>query len=66
MLLRPINPTEFIDCVQTIFGLMFVYLIEQNLPTLPEFIGILAILSGVCLSMYIFSKPRFYELKNVH
>lgn len=62
----PISLAGQLTIFETIFGLMFVYLIEQSLPTPPELIGILAILSGVGLSIYIFSKPKFYELKNVH
>jgi drug/metabolite transporter (DMT)-like permease len=42
---------------ETIFGLTFVYLVEQRFPDLMEFAGIITVLSGIGLSMFLFRKP---------
>lgn len=53
----PISLAGQLTIFETIFGLIFVYLLERNLPSFIEFIGIISILSGVGLSMHFFSKP---------
>jgi drug/metabolite transporter (DMT)-like permease len=54
----PISLAGPLTIFETIFGLLFVYLAEQNLPTLAEIIGIITILSGVGMSLSIFHKPK--------
>lgn len=41
---------------ETLFGLAFVYLYEFRLPTLFEFLGISAMLSGILTTVYVFRK----------
>ncbi len=53
----PLSLAGQLTIFETIFGLIFVYLVEQRLPQFLEFIGIMTILSGVGLSMHLFHKP---------
>lgn len=52
----PISLAGQLTIFETIFGLIFVYLLEQRLPNMIEFMGILTILGGVSLSMMRFNK----------
>lgn len=52
----PISLAGQLTIFETIFGLFFVYLLEQHLPNMIESIGILTILGGVSLSMIRFNK----------
>jgi drug/metabolite transporter (DMT)-like permease len=54
----PISLAGQLTIFETIFGLIFVYLLESQLPSLLEFIGIITILGGVGLSMHRFRKPH--------
>ncbi len=59
--LLPISLAGQLTIFETIFGLIFVYCIEKNLPSFIEFIGIITILGGVGLSMHLFRKPASSE-----
>lgn len=52
----PISLAGQLTIFETIFGLAFVYLVEQRLPSLIECIGILTILGAVKLSMTRFNQ----------
>lgn len=52
----PISLAGQLTIFETIFGLIFVYILEQRLPNIIESIGIFTILSGVSLSMMLFNK----------
>lgn len=52
----PISLAGQLTIFETIFGLLFVYLIEQRLPSFIEFVGILIILGAVKLSMTRFNQ----------
>jgi drug/metabolite transporter (DMT)-like permease len=52
----PMSLAGQLTIFETIFGLIFVYLLEQRLPTMMESIGILTILGGVSLSMMRFNR----------
>lgn len=54
----PISLAGQLTIFETIFGLAFVYLVEQRYPTLIESLGILTILGGVNLSMLQFNKSQ--------
>jgi drug/metabolite transporter (DMT)-like permease len=53
----PISLAGQLTIFETIFGLIFVYLVEQRFPDLMEFLGIITVLSGIGLSMFLFRKP---------
>jgi drug/metabolite transporter (DMT)-like permease len=52
----PISLAGQLTIFETIFGLIFVHLVEQHIPSLTELAGILTILAGVGLSMRAFSR----------
>lgn len=54
----PISLAGQLTIFETIFGLLFVYLIEQRLPLIIEFAGVAIILSGVVLTLNIFNKAQ--------
>lgn len=54
----PVSLAGQITIFETIFGLLFVYLLEASLPTFLEFLGIAVILAGVFLSMHRFRKTH--------
>lgn len=54
----PISLAGQLTIFETIFGLLFVYLLELSLPTPLEFIGITVILAGVLLSMHLFNRTH--------
>lgn len=60
----PISLAGQLTIFETIFGLIFVYSIEKSFPSLMEWIGIITILSGVGLSMFLFRKPIAFQLEN--
>lgn len=45
-----------LSIMETIFGLFFVFLIEQTLPSSMEIIGIFLILAGISVALYYFMK----------
>ncbi|WP_068466564.1 DMT family transporter [Candidatus Protochlamydia phocaeensis] len=55
----PISLTGQLSIFETIFGLLFAYLVEQRFPTGLETAGIATILGGVALCMQIFRSPDF-------
>lgn len=57
----PISLAGQLTIFETIFGLIFVYLLEQRLPNIIELMGILTILGGVTLSMMRFNKSASSE-----
>lgn len=44
---------------ESLFGLLFVYGVELRLPSLFEIIGVVSMLGGILLSVYIFHKQKF-------
>lgn len=60
----PISLAGQLTIFETIFGILFVFLLEASLPTFLEFLGIASILSGVFLSMHLFrlhAKPPLHS-----
>jgi drug/metabolite transporter (DMT)-like permease len=53
----PISLAGQLTIFETIFGLMFVYIVEKSFPSFLEFSGIITILIGVGLSTHLFLKP---------
>ena len=53
----PIYLTGQLSIFETIFGILFFYLLKGSLPTFLESFGMITTLSGVCFSMYLFRKP---------
>ena len=43
---------------ETIFGILFYYLLDASLPTSLQFLGMVTTLAGVCLSVHLFTKPQ--------
>lgn len=52
----PISLAGQLSIFETVFGLLFVYIIEHRCPPFLELMGIIIILSGVLISMYSFKK----------
>lgn len=53
----PISLAGQLTIFETLFGILFVYILKFSLPTTLELLGITSILTGICLSMYHFRKP---------
>lgn len=53
----PIYLAGQLSIFETIFGILFFYLLKGSLPTFLESFGMITTLSGVCISMYLFRKP---------
>lgn len=51
---------------ETIFGILFYYLLNTALPTSLQFFGMIITLAGVCLSMHVFSKSQETTSQIVH
>ncbi len=47
---------------ETLFGLFFVYLCEKRLPSIIEFLGILSMLGGIFLAIYLFRQSSKEEM----
>ncbi len=58
----PISLAGQLTIFETIFGLIFIYFIEQRLPVFMELSGIIVILSGVMMSLYIFRKTTLSSI----
>lgn len=52
----PVSFAGHLTIFETLFGLMFIYLYESRYPTKMELIGIMTLLSGVIMSIYIFKR----------
>lgn len=53
----PVSLAGQLTIFETIFGILYVYLLKYSYPTTLEILGITSILTGICLSMYHFRKP---------
>lgn len=54
----PVSLTGQLTIFETLFGLLFVYTVEQRLPQTLEGIGIVTILSGVLISLNVFNNAQ--------
>lgn len=50
---------------ETIFGLFFVFLIDQRFPSVVEFLGIVSMFGGILLSIYFFRKKKAFSHNNL-
>lgn len=53
----PIALAGQLSIFETLFGILFFYLLKGDFPTPLESAGMVITLTGVCLSMYLFRKP---------
>ena len=53
----PIALAGQLTIFETIFGILFFYLLKHSFPTFLELMGIVATLTGVCVSLHLFRKP---------
>lgn len=54
----PLAMAGLLSIFETIFGLIFVYLVEQRMPHILEFFGITIILSGILLNFYVANRSQ--------
>lgn len=55
----PISLLGPLMVLETIFGLLYVYLVEFQLPSLMEAIGILVLISGLLYALHLFKTRKF-------
>ncbi len=61
-LVLPVSLAGQLTIFETLFGLLFVYTLEQRLPQSIEFLGILMMLGSISLSLYLFKEQESLPL----
>lgn len=54
----PISLAGQLTIFETVFAILFFYLLEASLPTMLELFGMMTTLTGVLLSVHLFRKPQ--------
>lgn len=57
--LLPVSMMGPLMIFETIFALIYVYIVEKTLPSILEIVGVLLLIGGVALSIQIFRKSQF-------